>query len=404
MKDLVDYAGTLVGKAAKTFLSGEIFAKVLTKNDDSGRHGVLIPSDAYPYFPELPIPDPCQNTTGTFVAFDSLSASWTTLAYKYYERYPERRITRLPGILNDMDRGPRLLIFLYAKHTDGSFGYYYDCAGSGAEGRFDELFQRIFGDEIEAVPGRFILRPVDSAVFSVDPILSDLLTKFDGVRELGWIDTLRMGDTGIGYTFETLLGIKENNDQTADFKGIEIKCKGVKEGDTVGSSKINLFQAGPTWLFNSSARERIKILGKPSKDGLHTCYSQVTTTPNNLGLMLQVLSADGKIDLQKNADPLGYWSFGQLESRLAEKHSRAAFVKARTRRTKTNMQFFYEELVYCDKPSIQRFVDLVALRNIVFEFAMKEKPNGSVRNHGYPWRLVRAEFLDHLFTFQIKLR
>jgi hypothetical protein len=49
-------------------------------------------------------------------------------------------------------------------------------------------------------------------------------------------------------------------------------------------------------------------------------------------------------------------------------------------------------------------VDLVAHRNIVFEFLMSEKPNGAIRNHGYPWRLVRADFLDQLFAFQIKLR
>ena len=68
------------------------------------------------------------------------------------------------------------------------------------------------------------------------------------------------------------------------------------------------------------------------------------------------------------------------------------------------MQFSYEELVYCDRPSIERFVDLVTQRNIVFEFTMSEKPDGTVRNHGYPWRLIRAEFLDQLFSFQIKLR
>jgi len=69
----------------------------------------------------------------------------------------------------------------------------------------------------------------------------------------------------------------------------------------------------------------------------------------------------------------GYWSFAELESRLAEKHSRAAFVKAKTRQTKTKTKYSYEELVYCDRPSIQHFVDLVSRRNIVFEFTMSEK-------------------------------
>ena len=404
MNHLFEYAKSLVEKSPKLFVSGEVFAKVLTQNDDSGRHGVLIPSDAYSYFPNLPIPDPTLNATGEFLAFDTLYIKLATVAYKYYERYPERRVTRLPGILNDLTNAPRLLVFIRAKHADGSVGYYFDCANSAPGGRFGELFELIFGNEVSPAPGIFVVRPVDSDAFSADTALAELLGKFDEVKNRGWIDSLREGDTGIGYTFETLLGIKENNDQKADFKGIEIKCKGMKDGNAGNSSKINLFQAGPNWTVKATAKELIRILGKQGDDGLYTCYSQVTATPNNLDLLLDVMSAQSKIDLRKNTDALGYWSFRQLESRLAEKHSRTVFVKARNRSTKNKTQYSYEELVYCDKPSIERFVELVEKRNIVFEFTMSEKPNGTVRNHGYPWRLIRAEFLDQLFAFQIKLR
>jgi hypothetical protein len=404
MNALSSYAKLLVEKARKSFASGEVFAKVLTRNDDSGRHGVLIPSDAYSYFPNLPIPDPTQNATQEFLAFDTIAKSWVTLAYKYYERYPERRITRLPGLLNDVSSGPRLMVCLRAKHSDGSFGYYFDCANSAAGGRFEELFRLIFGDEIPTVPGNFVVRPVDSEVFSADPVLTELLGKFDSVRDRGWIDTLREGDTGVGYTFETLLGIKENNDKKADFKGIEIKCKGIKEGSGTSSGKYNLFQEGPNWTIKATAKELIRILGKPRAGGLFRCHSQVTTMRNNIGLLLDVLSADSKIDLRKNADALGYWTFKQLEIRLFEKHARTAFVKAKSRSSKTKTQFSYEELVYCDKPSIERFVNLIENRKIVLEFLLSERPDGSVKNRGYPWRLIRAEFLDQLFAFQIKLR
>jgi hypothetical protein len=106
---LFNYARSLVELAQKQFVSGEVFAKVLTPNDDSGRHGVLIPSDAYSYFPVLMIPDAAINHTETFAAYDSQSKALTTLAYKYYERYPERRLTRLNGVLNDRASGPRIL-------------------------------------------------------------------------------------------------------------------------------------------------------------------------------------------------------------------------------------------------------------------------------------------------------
>ena len=404
MNGLFSYAKRLVEKSRKSFVSGEVFAKVLTRNDDSGRHGVLIPSDAYSYFPNLPIPDPTQNATEEFSAFDTVTVKLATVAYKYYERYPERRITRLPSLLNDVTSAPRLLVFLRAKHTDGTTGYYFDCANSAPGGRFGELFELIFGNEVSPAPGIFVVRPVDSDAFSADPVLTELLGKFDEVKERGWIDTLRSGDTGIGYTFETLLEIKENNEQIADFKGIEIKCKGIKEGQTTSSSKFNLFQAGPTWIKKASTKERIRILGTLNEAGLYACYSQVTTAPNNIGLLLDVLSAQSKIDLRKNADALGFWSFERLEKRLIEKHGRAVFVKAKSRKTTGKTQYAYEELVYCDKPTIERFVELVIQRNLVFEFTMHEETNGRVRNHGYPWRLSRDEFLDHLFTFQIKLR
>jgi hypothetical protein len=403
MSDLPNYAAAIVGKARRSFTFCEVFGKVLTRNDDSGRHGVLIPTDAYSFFPHFPIADPTENATLEFSAFDGISDKQGSFAYKYYERYPERRITRLPRVLNAVDSS-RILLCLRAKHSDGSIGYYFDCGNSMPGGRFDELFRLVFGTEVEAVPGNFVIRPIDSEVFSADEPLTELLMKFDGIKGRGWIDSLRTGDTGIGYTFETLLGIRENNDQLADFQGIEIKCKGSKEGKVSSSSKINLFQASPIWLKDATAKERIRMLGKPDADDRYACYSQVTSVPNNLGLRLDILHALEKIDLRKRTEAIGYWSFAQLAKRLSEKHSRAAFVKARVRTTRTRSQYLYEELVYCDRPSIDRFVNLVADRNIVFEFTMSEKADGRIRNHGYPWRLIRAEFLDHLFAFQIKLR
>jgi hypothetical protein len=404
MSNLLNYANAILGEARESFVSCDVFAKILTRNDDSGRHGVLIPTDAYHFFPDFQISDSSVNATLEFSVFNSVFSKKETVAYKYYERYPERRITRLPNLLNDLEASLRILVFLRAKHTDGSIGYYFDCGKSSYRGRFDELFLLIFGSEVSPTPGGFVIRPVDSESFAADAALTELLEKFDDIKERGWIDSLRAGDTGIGYTFETLLGIKENNDQQADFHGIEIKCKGTKEGVRSNNTKLNLFQAGPNWLIDASSKELIRILGQPGKDGLFACYSQVTVRPNNLGLLLEILRANEKIDLRKSAEALGYWTFPQLAKRLAEKHSRAAFVKAKVRSAKSKTQFAYEELVYCDQPSIERFVNLIAARNIVFELTMSEKPDGRIHNHGYPWRLARAEFLDQLFAFQIKLR
>lgn len=400
---LFDYAREIVASAGATLASGEVFAKVLTPNDDSGRHGVLVPGDAYSFFPYFEIPDPAQNATTTFNAFDAISRIPVTLAYKYYQRYPERRITRLNTAINSPLETARLIVFIRAKHADGSSGYYVDAFTGADTLRFQQMFRLFFGEEVSPVAGSFIVRPFDAPTFSIDPTLAELLERFDEIKARGFINSLRTGDTGLGYTFETLLGIRENNDEIADYKGIEIKCK-LKKGEKSGGGKLNLFQSAPNWIARATNKERIRMLGQLRPDGLYACYSQVTTLPNNLGLALTVTQDEQAIDLRKHATVVGFWPFEKLSQRLTEKHSRAVIIRAQAEDTAGVKRYFYDEFIYCDRPSIERFVELVAHRNIVFEFTMSEKPGGKVRNHGYPWRLTREQLLDQLFAFQIKLR
>lgn len=62
------------------------------------------------------------------------------------------------------------------------------------------------------------------------------LKKFREIKERGFVQTMRKGPTGIGYTLETLLGIKENNDAHPDVDGAELKAHRTK-----GNSMITLF-------------------------------------------------------------------------------------------------------------------------------------------------------------------
>lgn len=403
MSKLSRYLDKALKIAGKSLQSGEVFSKILASNDDSGRHGVLIPGDAYNFFPELIIPDPNVNVTEEFPAFDIVSEKWVTLAYKYYKRYPERRITRLNKELNDRAADLRVVVFFRVMHSDGSVGYYFECGNSVVGGRFSELFEIAFDGLVPSKPGAYILKPVDFDGFKEDEVLGELLEKFDQIRSRGWIDSLRQGDTGIGYTLESLLGIKENNDKRADFKGIEIKSKRIKEGGVSASGKLNLFQQAPVWSPKRSNKQIIRLIGKVDDGGRYKCHSQLTVAENNLGLLLAVLGDEKRIDLKKNADTLGYWNYSVLEKRLSEKHSRAVIVKAQVSRGRV-AKFHYDELIYCERPDIHKFIGLLEKRNIVFEFLMSENAKGGVRNHGYPWRLVREEFLDSLYSFQIKLR
>ncbi len=403
LDNLFSYSRALVSLAGKDLRNGDILAKVLTANYDSGRHGVLIPSEAYDFFPELVIDDPQTNATTPFLGFDAIKEQEKPLAYKYYERYPERRITRLNTSFNDRDHGIRIAVFLKAEHTDGSVGYYSDLVREYIDADFEAMCLILFGTAQTLFEGLFSLRAVDAPSFQPDETLSELLGFFDEISGRGFIRSLREGDTGIGYTFESLAGIEENNDRRADYKGIEIKCKQLK-GSGGRGGKINLFQQAPAWENRLTALERLRFIGQPDSEGRYACHSQVTTTANNLGLWLDLGATPDQIDILKGDARFGYWLHTVLAERLREKHSRAVFVKAEVHRSAGHQSFHYQELVYCERPSIKRFNDLLQDRRVVFEFLMSEKEGGKVRNHGYPWRLTSDEYLSELFSLRVKLR
>ena len=155
-EELERYAQRIAADSNRKISSGEIFAKILTPNDDSGRHGVLIPSDVYSFFPDFVIPDVTQNATVEFDGFDSLKRLPVTLAYKYYQRYPERRITRLNGLINERAQGRRLIVFLRLKLDDGDVDYFVDATLESDSAKFAMLTQMLFGPEVQLIPGVFV--------------------------------------------------------------------------------------------------------------------------------------------------------------------------------------------------------------------------------------------------------
>ena len=313
------------------FVSGEVFAKILADNDDNSRHGVVIPKASYGFFPDLPVPDIADNARVVFSACDTATKQVRDLSWIYYHRYPERRITRIAPLLDDRDHGRRLIIFTRIKHSSGKSVYFVDVALEHLDPRFAALVDLFFAEGVLRSPGAYALLPLDAPRFAADEHLVELLKRFDQVKAMGWVDSLRSGDTGIGYTFETLVGIEENNSQEADFRGIEIKCK-LRNVLASSSGKINLFQCGPRWILPGPMLHRLGIIGAPNEEGVLSCYSQVTTTPNNKGLWLGPSSSRHALSVFKLEEILGQWDHKKLSKRLEMKHSRAVFIAAQSRR------------------------------------------------------------------------
>ncbi|GAB2753736.1 MvaI/BcnI family restriction endonuclease [Sinomonas soli] len=399
----LDYLNSIdVSYASDGPRQAEVFVKILAQNDDNSRHGVLIPRSAYALFPDLVISDDSRNARTAFEVFDVVARETKNVSWIYYQRYPERRITRAGRALDPQGLRRRLLIV-----TRLGSRYLVDYSVEGLDARFSAL-TRLFFSGAALAASTYAILPVVPARFTPDAALSELLVKFDEIKSQGFVPTLRRGTTGVGYTFETMVGIEENNSPDADYKGIEIKCildneNGAQKGN------LNLFQCGPKWELPAPNAKRLETIGAINGEGRLACYSAVTTVPNNRGLWLSRDPEESLLRIQKSGPaghiPVGTWPLERLAKRLAQKHTRAVFVSTKRRRGDDGIDsYYYDELLYCEEPSIERFIDLMHNRRVIFEFAMSQKESGGIRNHGYPWRLVDERDLDLLFARQIKLR
>lgn len=112
--------------------------------------------------------------------------------------------------------------------------------------------------------------------------LDQILQKLSDIKKMGYIRTLRAGSTGVGFTLETLLDIKENNISSPDLGQIELK-----------SQRAN--HKGMTTLFTFNKKawkmaplEAIRKYGSKDKQSRLGLYYTMGLTPNHAGLFLSV--------------------------------------------------------------------------------------------------------------------
>ena len=238
---------------------------------------------------------------------------------------------------------------------------------------------------------------------SNESILQEFLFRFDKVSALGFVKTLRPGDTGVGYTLETLLEIPENNSPRGDFQGMEIKAYRDSETEFDDQDKMNLFLKEPEWLDGLITAGRIQQYGYKDPNGRQAWYLSVTSRKNDANLQLVVTENGDVLELHRNDIPIARWELAVLEKRLQEKHAHSVFVGAESRGTGADEEFWYKTVTWCQEPSAKRLLELAASGDIIVELRMHLRPDGSARNHGTAFR-IRKHKLQTLFREQRTVR
>jgi hypothetical protein len=236
-----------------------------------------------------------------------------------------------------------------------------------------------------------------------DSAIEDFLRKFDQISARRFVPTRRSGHTGVGHTLETLLGLVENNDPGADFRGIEVKAWRTTPHRSSRRRPMNLFLKEPRWLDNGTAADRIRSFGYRNHDGRPAWYQSITCRENSGGLRLQRDDGAAALLLLDEADAIGYWPYAVLAHRLTEKHDQAVFVGADARGRSESEEFWYRSVVWCCHPSVDRLLRIVDEGDVVVELRMHIGRTDSVRNHGTAFRIRKNRIRD-LYKFRADLR
>ena len=204
---------------------------------------------------------------------------------------------------------------------------------------------------------------------------------------MGWVASQRLGDTGIGFTLESLLGIAANSNRAPDYKGIELKA-------ARGGGRNNLFAKTPDWSRSPVGRTADLLAAHgyyvPEKDRrqLYATVYATHETPGGFSL------DSGEVDtwLKSHDQRLAVWSNSELRQTLATKHASTFWVKASSRRGANGAEeFLFETVRYTRSPIVSAFVPLMRTGGITVDLTCFEL-NGSAKDKGYLWKVTPTAF------------
>ncbi|MFH2071213.1 MAG: MvaI/BcnI family restriction endonuclease [Elusimicrobiota bacterium] len=219
--------------------------------------------------------------------------------------------------------------------------------------------------------------------------LTELKKRLKNLKDKGFISSKRKGPTGIGYTFETELNLKETNIAIPDLGG-RIELKTMRE---TSGSLVTLFTFNKS-VWKIHPKDAISKYGYFDENKRHCLYVTVAFgTPNNQGLLLDLDKSGENLQLKdKNGILIGNWKMSHIVAKFLSKMGRLIIVYADTRKNDTGVEeFFYKKAYLLENPSDDNFVDAIKKKSAFVDIRMYLRPDGSVRNHGTGFRVYEKD-------------
>jgi hypothetical protein len=219
--------------------------------------------------------------------------------------------------------------------------------------------------------------------------INEFATKFKEIKNLGFIPTLRKGPTGIGYTLETMLGIRENNDAHSDIEGAELKAHRTKENNPVTLFTFN------KKVWKMSPLEAVKKYGSLDKDGRQGLYYRISLKPNSAGLFLDVRKTEISVR-HISGEIVATWQLNDLAERFEQKIPALLFVSAFTEERDGVEYFHFSRAQVMKGTSPELLANQFKEENILVDLRLHDKDT-MARNHGAGFRTYEDK-LPFLFN------
>lgn len=217
------------------------------------------------------------------------------------------------------------------------------------------------------------------------------------IEAMGFIPTMRKGNTGVGYTFEELFGVEENNSDGADLNGV-VEFKTSRKG---GNSRTTGFCQSLLW--NYRIRDIIKKYGwrdeeKPERINFYPSLRVNHKTPG--GLSMRIIGGRtptlSVIDASRNE--LASIPLSVITYRFKQKLNKLLLVYADSKRLDGTEYFHYNEGYLCQEPSVQQIIKLLRDGKLVVEpRCYIDTTTGRLRDRGVAFRLS-GPYLKELYS------
>ena len=243
----------------------------------------------------------------------------------------------------------------------------------------------------------------------------EFVRRFNRVRKMGWVESHRKHNTGIGKTLEDLLEIEENNIHGPDLGDVEIKSQ-----RSLTSSKLTLFTKVPTGPIgaNKDLRDRYGKQNPTHPDLLQlhaSMFNKWNNTFDKWGMRMVPNDEERRIYLEiKNLETNSienyrcWYDYDVIENVISKKMNILAFVSADSRtneRDREELRFTDCKIFYGS--TLEKFLKLMDEGKIQFDIRIGSyktpgKKYGKVHDHGSGFRIARGNMVD-LFEGYIEI-